>query len=91
MTLPIVRIAAAAAAGYYLYNRARKRRVSGKDSGSTTNASDAVDDIDLKPGASHQEMVDAGVQETFPASDPVSVKPSETAYERERRKRGAPD
>jgi hypothetical protein len=53
--------------------------------GSTTNASDAVDDIDLKPGASHDEVVDAGVQETFPASDPVSVKPSETAYERKQR------
>ena len=83
MALPLLPIAAAAAAGYYLYNRSRKRRATG----STTNASDAVDDIELKPGASHEEHVDAGVQETFPASDPVSVKPSETAYERDKRKR----
>jgi hypothetical protein len=84
MALPLIKIAAAAAAGYYFYNRSRKRRAPG----STTNASNAVDDIELKPGASHEEHVDAGVQETFPASDPVSVKPSETAYEREQRKRG---
>jgi hypothetical protein len=85
MALPIIRIAAAAAAGYWLHRKTRKRRATG----STTNASDAMDDIDLKPGASHEEHVDAGVQETFPASDPVSVKPSETAYEREQRKRGS--
>ena len=80
MALPLIRIAAAAAAGYYLY-----RRFSPKPTGSTTNASDAVDDIELRAGASHDELIDAGVQETFPASDPVSVKPSETAYERKQR------
>jgi hypothetical protein len=84
MALPILRIAAAAAAGYWLHRRGRKPR----HTGSTTNASDAVDDIELKSDASHEEVVDAGVQETFPASDPVSVKPSETAYERDQRKRG---
>ena len=84
----MISIAAAAAAGYWLHRKSRKRRVAGKNSGSTTNASDAVDDINLKPGASHEEVVDAGVQETFPASDPVSVKPSETAYERQQRKKG---
>jgi len=58
--------------------------------GSTTNASDAVDDIELPPNPSAEEKLDAGVQETFPASDPVSIaQPSETAYEREKRlKRG---
>jgi hypothetical protein len=31
-------------------------------------------------------MLDAGVKETFPASDPVSVgKPAETAYEKQKR------
>ena len=79
MALPIIRIAVAAAAGYWLVRKTRK------PSGSTTNASDAVDNIDLKPGATHEEHVDAGVQETFPASDPVSVKPSETAYEKNKR------
>lgn len=41
--------------------------------GSTTNASDAVDEIHLPPKPTTEEKVDAGVQETFPASDPVSV------------------
>ena len=85
MALPLIRIAAAAAAGYYFYNRNRTRK---RATGSTTNASDAMDDIHLKPDASDDEVVDAGVKETFPASDPVSVKPSETAYEREQRMRG---
>ena len=54
------------------------------------STSDAVDDIELPPNPSAEEKLDAGVQETFPASDPVSIaQPSETAYEREKRlKRG---
>ena len=83
MALPIIRIAALSAAGYWIFKRFR-----GNAAGSQTNASDAMDDIELKPDATHDEVVDAGVKETFPASDPVSVKPSETAYEREQRKRG---
>lgn len=46
---------------------------SSRHKGSNTNASDAVDDIHLPPQPSNDEMVDAGVKETFPASDPVSV------------------
>ena len=84
MALPLIRIAAACAAGYYFYKRFAPR-----PTGSTTNASDAVDDIGLRPNASHDEKVDAGVQETVPASDPVSVKASETAYERQLRERAA--
>jgi hypothetical protein len=42
-----------------------------KGAGSPTNASDAVDDIKLGPDASHEDRLDAGVEETFPASDPV--------------------
>jgi hypothetical protein len=41
--------------------------------GSTTNASDAMDDIHLPSQPTTDELVDAGVKETFPASDPVSV------------------
>ena len=41
--------------------------------GSTTNASDAMDDIHLPPKPTTDDLVDAGVKETFPASDPVSV------------------
>ena len=44
-----------------------------KSTGSTTNASEAMDDITLPPKPSNEQKVDAGVKETFPASDPVSV------------------
>ena len=44
-----------------------------KPIGSQTNASDAVGDIGIKPGDSEEEVLDAGVQHTFPASDPIAV------------------
>ena len=82
MALPLIKLGLAAAAGYYFYSQLRKSR----GAGSTTNASEAVDDIKLRPHASVDEQLDAGVKETFPASDPVSIaQPSETAYEREQR------
>ena len=71
----------AAGAAYYFY-RSRQRQIDG----STTNASDAVDDVHLSPHASADEHLDAAVMETFPASDPISPgKPSETAWERQQR------
>ena len=74
--------AAVAGAAYYLYRQNKLLQAPG----STTNASDAVDDIPLKSNATIDEKLDAGVQETFPASDPVSIaQPSETAYERNQR------
>jgi hypothetical protein len=70
---------AAAGAAYYVYRRNRSP-------GSQTNASEAMDDIHLRPNASAEEHLDAAVMETFPASDPVaSSKPSETAWERQER------
>jgi len=75
-------LAIAAAGGAYYYYRQRNVRASG----STTNASDAMDDIHVRPNASTDEHLDAAVMETFPASDPVSPgKPSETAWERQQR------
>lgn len=44
-----------------------------KKPGSPTNASDAIDDVELPPDADEEDVLDAGLQETFPASDPVSV------------------
>ncbi len=46
-----------------------------------------MDDIELGPTPRPEEVLDAGVKETFPASDPVSVapKPAETAYEKQKR------
>lgn len=75
-------VMAAAGAAYYFY---RQRQLLARP-GSPTNASDAVDDINLRPGAGSEEHLDAAVMETFPASDPVSSgKPSETAWERQQR------
>ena len=74
---------AAAGAGYYFYRQRQLRA-----SGSTTNASDAMDDIHVRPNAGSDEHLDAAVMETFPASDAVSPgKPSETAWEREQREK----
>jgi hypothetical protein len=76
---------AAAGAAYYFY-RQRSR-----SPGSQTNASDAIDNIHLRPNASADEHLDAAVMETFPASDPVSSgKPSETAWERQQRLKKKP-
>ena len=64
----------------------KKKPRTPRPTGSTTNASDAVDDVKLPPKPTTDEKLDEGVQETFPASDPVSIaQPSETAYEREQR------
>jgi hypothetical protein len=82
MALPLIKLGLAAAAGYYFYNRYRKSR----GIGSQTNASDAMDDIELSPNPNAEEVLDAGVKGTFPASDPVSVDAgSETAYEKKKR------
>lgn len=71
---------AAAGAAYWYFNRDRRY------AGSTTNASDAIDDIHVPPNASTDQQLDAGVKETFPASDPVSVSAEgETAWEKQQR------
>ena len=72
------------AAAYYFWRQRQTRHASG----STTNASDAIDDIHVPHGAGADEHLDAGVQETFPASDPVSVSAKgETAWERQQREK----
>jgi hypothetical protein len=76
--IPLLAVAGAAA---WLYNKYGKNR----GFGSQTNASEAVDDIELRANPTRNEMLDAGVKETFPASDPVAVEPAETAYEKQRR------
>lgn len=76
--IPLLAVAGAAA---WLYSKSRRSR----GIGSQTNASDAVDDIELAANPTQDEMLDAGVQETFPASDPVAVDKVETAYEKKMR------
>jgi hypothetical protein len=85
VALPLIKLGLAAAAGYFFYNQYR-RGAFRRHTLSTTNASDAVDDIHVRPDATLDEKLDESVKETFPASDPVSMaQPSETAYEREQR------
>jgi hypothetical protein len=71
---------AAVIGGTSAYKHYRSRPI-----GSQTNASDAMDDIHLPSRPTTDEALDAGVKETFPASDAVSSKPSETAYEKQQR------
>ena len=80
MPLPLLKLALVAGAGYFFYNKYRKRA-----SGSQTNASEAMDNIELGAHPRPDEVLDAGVKGTFPASDPVSIEPAETAYEKKKR------
>ena len=73
-------LALMAGAGYFFYNRYRNQNRS------HTNASEAMDDIELGSNPHPEEVLDAGVKETFPASDPVAVSAEgETAYEKKKR------
>ena len=85
MRLLLTMVAAGAAYYFYQQRQPNMRR----HTGSTTNASDAMDDIHVRPNASSDEHLDAAVMETFPASDAVSPgKPSETAWEKQQRLKG---
>ncbi len=82
---PTMALGAAIASLSILAGRLRPRR-----HGSQTNASDAIDDIELHPKATPEQVVDAGGMESFPASDPLAVgKAYETASERKRRGNGS--
>jgi hypothetical protein len=50
-----------------------KRAKQTRGPGSQTNASDAVDAVEVGSDPTVEEVVDAGVAGTFPASDPVSA------------------
>jgi hypothetical protein len=51
----------------------RKPAKKQKPTGSTTNASDAVNDTTLPSKPTTDEVVDHGGEESFPASDPMAV------------------
>jgi hypothetical protein len=77
-------IAAGAAVAYGAYVAMRKRGWLLGRPGSQTNASEAMDDFAQEAHATHEEQIDTGVAQTFPASDPVAVgRPSQTAHEQE--------
>jgi hypothetical protein len=70
---------------------AKTARSKPKSTGSTINASDAVDDVRLPPKPTAEQVLDEGVKETFPASDPVSTtQPANTAHERKKRGEAQP-
>jgi hypothetical protein len=78
---PVAAAGAAIASLSILAGRLRKR-----SPGSPTSASDAVDDVELRPDATPDEVVDVGVKHTFPASDPPAIEEAfETAFQREQR------
>ena len=68
----------AAATVIYVFSRRRTPSY-----GSATNASDAVSAPFLAADATPEDVLDVGVQYTFPASDPVSI---EHAYNAARAK-----
>jgi len=57
-----------------------------KTAGSPTNASDAIDDVELASDADEEDVLDEGLKETFPASDPVSV---QKTYKRKKSRKTA--
>jgi len=82
MRLITVALVAAAATTVWFASRPRRGY------GSNTNASDAMDDIELGSNPSTEDRVDASVMGTFPASDPPATDDAgESAYDR--KKRGA--
>ena len=56
----------------------RRRRKHGSQTGSQTNASDAVDSPSIGIDDPPDALLDVAVEYTFPASDPIAV---ESAYE----------
>ena len=71
MALPFIKLGLAAAAGYYFFNRFRKSR----GAGSTTNASDAVDDVRLGPKPRVEEKLDEGRPGDLPGERPGEHRP----------------
>ena len=79
MRFVTVALVAAAATAVWLSRRRRGY-------GSNTNASDAVDNIELGSNPTNEERVDASVMGTFPASDPPATDDAgESAYARQKR------
>jgi hypothetical protein len=84
MRFVTVALVAAAATTVWLASRPKRGY------GSNTNASDAMDDIELGSNPSTEDRVDASVMGTFPASDPPATDDAgESAYDRQARGAGA--
>jgi hypothetical protein len=77
MRMALAASAAASFALLYLYKTRRRPRVA--VIGSQTNASDAVDQPQILPGATPDDVLDVAVEYTFPASDPIAITDSYAA------------
>lgn len=74
--VPILTILAAAALAATLAFAGKRNRAP-RSTGARSVAYGAVDAPDIAPDATPEELLDAAVQYTFPASDPISI---ESAY-----------
>ena len=72
-TIRIAVLAAGALGAYSIVQARRREREMLDRAGSPTNASDAVDTVEIGPEASSDDVLDAAVEQTFPASDPISI------------------
>lgn len=72
-TIRIAVLAAGALGAYSIVRTRRREQEMLARAGSPTNASDAVDSVEIPADAGPEEVLDAGVEQTFPASDPVSI------------------
>jgi hypothetical protein len=82
MLLPVAALAAVTVGARVL------QQTRGRSSGSQTNASDKANPESLSARPSTEEVLDVGVEHTFPASDPIAVQSAYTeAEKREERER----
>lgn len=72
-TIRIAVLAAGALGAYSIYRSRRREQQMLDRAGSPTNASEAVDCVEIRPDADADEVLDAAVEQTFPASDPISI------------------
>lgn len=72
-TIRIAVLAAGALGAYSIVRTRRREQEMLANAGSPTNASDAVDTVEIPPDADADQVLDAGVEQTFPASDPISI------------------
>ena len=71
-TIRIAVLAAGALGAYSIVQSRRREREMLDRAGSTTNASD-VDTTEIAPDGDAEQALDAAVEQTFPASDPISI------------------
>jgi hypothetical protein len=72
-TIRIAVLFAGALGAYSIVQARRREQEMLANAGSPTNASDAVECVEIPPDADADQVLDAAVEQTFPASDPISI------------------